>query len=149
MSMTTLRGGITDIIITIMTERHIYDTTLGKMLEILQSPIDGDTVLDTQHDRLQALSFVLIEICWGTSDTDIPTILIDNRLYLVKDLISIGSRIKRRLRQIGHHNCCILPTFRHLMQINQDFRIPMIKTDSLREEHRCVTVGVKCQHTIM
>ena len=51
--------------------------------------------------------------------------------------------------QIGHHDGCILTAFVHLVQVDKDFGIALIKMDALWEEHRCIAMGVKGQHAVV
>ena len=55
----TLRGRVTDIIVTIMAEGHIDNATISKMLQILQFPVKGDAILNAKHDALAASPFVI------------------------------------------------------------------------------------------
>ena len=51
---------VADVIIAVMTERHIDDAALGKVLQVLQLPIQRQTILDAQHDALPTLALVRI-----------------------------------------------------------------------------------------
>ena len=118
MGMLCFRSRIADIVITIMTECHIHNASIHKMLKILQLSIDGDTIFDTQHDTLQAHVFVHPQVVRRAGDTDIITILTDDDLNLIENAISKIPWIICGLRQIGHHDSSILTTFGHLVQIN-------------------------------
>ena len=145
-----------------MAESHIDDATIGKMTEVLQVPLDGQSILNAEHDALASFMLVHPEIIRRTGDANILLILGNNLLYLIKDEIGIvlGTshvEINNRgkglvclwLWQISHHDSSILTSFRHFLQINEDLRVTLVKVNPLREEHRGVAMGVEREHPIM
>ena len=149
MRVLCFRSRIANIVITIMTESHIYDTAIHKMLQILQLTVDSDTVLDTKHNALQALMLVHPEVARRVSDTYIIAVLTHNHLNLVENAISKGRRILGWLGQISYHDGSILTTFGHLVQIYKNLGVALLKVYALRKEHWCIAMGIECKHTIV
>ena len=58
---------IADIVVAIMAQGHIDDTTLGKMLQTIQMTIECQTVLNAQHDTFAPLLLIGIEVGRRTS----------------------------------------------------------------------------------
>ena len=152
----TAAGGVAEVVVAVMTERHIDDAALGEVLQVLQLTVEGQSVLDAEHDGLTAVAFVFVEVAWSAGDADILTVLLYNLLDLVKDEISIfeGSwNVERHLRgegladlrlwQISHHDGSVLTALGHLMEVDEDARITMVELYVLREEHRRVAMGVE------
>ena len=69
------------------------------MLQVGQLAVQGQSVLDAQHDALTALLLVGIEVCRRTGDTEICAILGHHLLYLVENQVGIG----RRPRDVEGH----------------------------------------------
>ena len=132
-----------------MAKGHIDDATIGKVLQILQFAIEGDTILNAQHDALATSPFIFPQFCRCTGNPHIITLLPDNSLYLIEDIICIGRGILGRLRQIGSHDGRVETTLGHLLQIDEDTWIALIESDALWEEHRGVAMGVERQNTIV
>lgn len=155
-------GTIADIIITIMAERDINDAALGEMLHVTDIVLQGETVLDAEHDALSAFPLIAVKIGRSTGYAEILAVLAHNLFYLVEDEVGILRRslyIKShlaaealaylRLWQVSYHRGSILMTIGHLMEINQDAGIAMIKLDALREEHRSITMGIERKDALM
>ena len=119
------------------------------MLQVLQLPVEGNTVLDAEHDTLDAGPFVGPELFRSTGDTYIVAVLFRDSLYLVEDSVSIGFGLLGRLGQIGHHDCSVQSSLRHLMQVHEYSRVPLVEVDALWKQHRCVAVGVKGQDPVV
>ena len=119
------------------------------MLQILQFAIDSDAILYTKHNTLQTLMLVHPKVARRAGDTYIIAILTHNHLNLVEDAIGICCRILGWLGQISHHDGCILPSFGHLVQINENLGIALLKVDSLGEKHRGIAMGIECEHTVV
>ena len=149
MGMLCFRSRIADIVIAIMTKSHIHDTSINKVLKILKFSIDSDTILDTQHDTLQPHVFVHPQVVRRAGYTNIIAVLTYDNLNLVEDAISISLGVIRRLRQISHHDGCILTTFGHLVQVYKNLSIAMVKVDTLWKEHWCVTMSIERQNPIV
>ena len=75
-----------------MTEGHIYDTALGEVLQVLQLAVEGQTILDTEHDRLPFVALVLIQVARGAGNAQISLVIGDNLLDLIEDKVSIFRR---------------------------------------------------------
>ena len=132
-----------------MAEGHIDDATISEMLQVLQFSVKGNTVLDAKHDAFTPCPLVLPQVSRSTGDAHIVAVISANGCYLVKDMIGIGSRILRRLWQISHHDRSIEAAFGHLGQINENARVALIETDTLREEHGRVAMGVEGENTVV
>ena len=63
-------GRVTDVVIAIVTQRHIDDATLGKMLQTFQLSIESKPILNAKHDAMATLLFIRIEVGRGTSYPD-------------------------------------------------------------------------------
>ena len=109
---------VTDIIIAIVAQRHIDNTTLSKVLQMLQLSINGKAIFYTQHDTMTTLLFVRIQVSRRTCDTKELLVFLHHRLNLVEDEVGILRRtchiegdLRRKslsllgLRKIGHHDC--------------------------------------------
>ena len=142
-------GRVADIIITVVAERHIDDTSLSEMLQVVQIAIKGNAILNAKHDELLAVVLLKYQQCGIFDDSHIILMLTDNLLYLVEDTVGIFGRILGRLRQVCHHDSGILATVSHLMQIDENTVVTLTEINPLREEHRSITVGVKGQHGFM
>ena len=155
-------GRVAYIVIAIVTQRHIDDSTLGKVLQTLQLPINGKAIFYTQHNAVATLLFVRIQVCRCTGNTQKILILLDHCLNLVEDEVGILRRachikgnLRRKglsllgLRKIGHHDGSILMTLRHLVKINKNARITTAEIDALREKHGCIAMGIKSQNTLV
>ena len=149
MGLVTLRGRVTDIIVAVMAEGHIDDTSISKVLQILQFPIKGDAILNAEHNALAACLLILPKIGRGTGNAHIVAVIIGDSLDLVEDVISISRGILRRLWQIGHHDRSIKPALSHLRQIDENAWVALVESDALREKHGCVAVGVESEHTVV
>ena len=155
-------GTIADIIITIMAERDINDAALGEMLHVTDIVLQGKAVLNTEHDALSALPLIAVKIGRSAGYAEILAVLAHNLFYLVEDEVGILRRslyieshlaaealAYLRLWQVSYHRGSILMTIGHLMEINQDAGIAMIKLDALREEHRSITMGIERKDALM
>ena len=155
-------GTIADIIITIMAERDINDAALGEMLHVTDIVLQGKAVLNTEHDALSALPLIAVKIGRSAGYAEILAVLAHNLFYLVEDEVGILRRslyieshltaealTYLRLWQVSYHRGSILMTIGHLMEINQDAGIAMIKLDALREEHRSITMGIERKDALM
>lgn len=78
-------GTIADIIITIMAERDINDAALGEMLHVTDIVLQGETVLDAEHDALSAIPLIAIKIGRSAGYAEILPVLAHNLFYLVED----------------------------------------------------------------
>ena len=120
------------------------------------------SVFYTQHNTLTTLPLVFIEIGWGAGNTQILTVGTYDLFYLVEDQVGIfrwSFHIERnqlreilsdlRLWEVGHHDNSILPSLVHLMQVDENPRVALLEMNTLREEHRCVAMGVKGKDTVM
>ena len=76
-------------------------------------------------------------------------ICILRRSFYIKFHLAAEALTLLWLRQISHHRSGILTPISHLVKINEDARVAMIKVNSLREEHRCIAMGVECENFIM
>ena len=85
----TAAGRVTDIIITIVAERHIDNAALGEVLQGLQLAVESQTVFDAKHDRFPAVALIFIQIAGGAGDAQIGLVVIDNLLDLVEDEVGI------------------------------------------------------------
>ena len=85
----TASGRVTKIVVTIMAERHIDNAALGKMLQVLQLAVEGQTVLNTKHDGLAAVALVLVEVARRAGNAQVGLVLADNLLDLVEDKVGI------------------------------------------------------------
>ena len=145
-----------------MAKGDIDDTTVCKVLDVLYLTIESQTILDTEHNTLAALLFVLPEVGRSSCYAEILQILLDNVLYLVENKVSIlrgtfdieGDILGKGLTilglwQVSYHDGCILTTFCHLMEVNEDAWVALLEVDTLREEHGCVAVSIERQHTIV
>ena len=155
-------GTIADIIITIMAERDINDAALGEMLHVTDIVLQGEAVLNTEHNALSAFPLIAVKIGRSAGYAEILAVLAHNLFYLVEDEVGILRRslyieshlaaealAYLRLWQVSYHRGSILMTIGHLMEINQDAGIAMIKLDALREEHRSITMGIERKDALM
>ena len=155
-------GTIADIIITIMAERDINNAALGEMLHVTDIVLQGETVLDAEHDALSAIPLIAIKIGRSAGYAEILPVLAHNLFYLIEDEVGILRRslyieshlaaealAYLRLWQVSYHRGSILMTIGHLMEINQDAGIAMIKLDALREEHWSITMGIERKDALM
>ncbi len=155
-------GTIADIIIAIMAERDINDAALGEMLHVADIVLQGEAVLNTEHDALSALPLIAVKIGRSAGYAEIIAVLTHDFLYLVEDEIGILQRSLHieghlaaealaylRLRQISHHGGSILMSIGHLVKIYEDAGVAMIELDALREEHRSITMGIERKDALM
>ena len=125
-------GTIADIIITIMAERDINDAALGEMLHVTDIVLQGETVLDTEHNALSAFPLIAVKIGRSSGNTQVVAVLAHDFLNLVEDEIGILQRSLHvegyfaaealaylRLRQVSHHGGSILMSVGHLVQIDE------------------------------
>ena len=120
-----------NIIITIMAERDINDdAALGEMLHVTDIVLQGETVLDAEHDALSALPLIAIKIggrvramlrYWLFLLT-ISSILSKMRsAYCAGPFTSKATLLLKlsaylRLWQVSYHRGSILMTIGHLME---------------------------------
>ena len=149
-------GTVADVVVAIVAEGDVHDATLGEMLHVGQVVFQGQSVLYAEHDTLPALSLVTVKVGGGTCDAEILIVLAHDFLYLVEDKVGILGRalhVERHLaaealaylglRQVGHHRGGILMAVGHLVQVHKNARVAMVELHALREEHRCVAMGVE------
>ena len=148
MGLRTL-GRVADIIVAIVAEGHIDDAAIGEVLQIRELTVEGDAVLDAEHDRLESLALVVPEVIGGAGERNSLCIVVHERLYLVEDMISVCSGVLRGLREVGHHDRCVLAPFVHLMEINEDARVALPNLHTFVEEHRGVAMRVEGEHAVV
>ena len=51
--------------------------------------------------------------------------------------------------QSGRIDCSVQSSLRHLMQVHEYSRVPLVEVDALWKQHRCVAVGVKGQDAVV
>ena len=142
-------GRVADIVVAVVAEGHVDDATLSEVSQTFDGAIEGDAVLDAEHDALQTLVLVTPEVCRGTGDGHCMGIRAYHLLDLVEDMIGILSGILRGLGEVGNHDGGVLTSFVHLMEIDEDARVALIDAHALGEEHRRVAVGVEGEHTVV
>ena len=76
-------------------------------------------------------------------------VITDDSLYLIEDIVCISLGVFGRLWEIGHHDCRVLTTLGHLVEIDKDTRIPLFEVDALGEKHRGVTMSVEGEDAIV
>ena len=91
-------GRVADVVIAIMTERDVDDAPLSEVLHIRQVVVQGQTILNAQHDALAALALVLVKVGGGTGNAQITTVAPHNVLYLVENQVGIELRSYSELR---------------------------------------------------
>ena len=72
-----------------MAQRHIDDAALGEVAQVVEAALEGVAVLDAQHDALSALVLVLPQVVGGAGYGDMLAMLVDDSLYLVKDVVGV------------------------------------------------------------
>ena len=149
MGVLCLRGRVADVIVAVVAEGHIDDATIGKVLQVLDLAVEGDAVLDAQHDRLAALALVLPEVGRGACNPHIVAVLLGDGLYLVEDIVGKGLGLFCGLGQVGHHDGRIETPLRHLVQIGEDTRVALDEADALGKEHRGVAMGVEGEDAVV
>ena len=82
-------GRIADKVVTIMTQGHIHNATLSKVLQILYVILDGKTVFNTQKDALLACFFVTDDILLCSSQSKAIRCAIYDLLDFIEDAVSI------------------------------------------------------------
>ena len=142
-------GRVADIVVAVVAEGHIDDAAVGEMAQSLDGAVEGDAVLDAEHDALQSLALVTPQVVGGACQGYAAGILAHHRLDLVEDLIGIFRGVLRGLGEVGDHDGGILTAFVHLMEIDEDALVALLDAHALGEEHRGVAVGVEGEHTVM
>ena len=158
----TAPAGVAQVVVAIMAQRDIDHAAFGKVPDVLELSAECQTVLDAQHDAFAAVALVLVEVAGGAGNTKVAVVLTYNFLDFIEDQVGILCRTLHvevylaregladfRLRQVGYHDSGILPALRHLVQVDENARVTLLKVNTLREEHRCVAMGVERQHTVV
>ena len=156
MGVVAARGGVADVVVAIMAEGDINHATILEMLQALQMAVEGEAVLDAEHDALQTTVLVEPEVVGGAGQGDIGTVLGDNLFDLVEDAVGkgrgpfdgLGVR-GEGLGQVGHHDGGVLTALGHLMEIDEDLGVALVEVDAFGEKHGGVAVGVEGEHTVV
>ena len=128
--------------------------------------VEGEAVLDAEHDALQTTVLVEPEVVGGAGQGDILAVLGDYLFDLVEDAVGKGGRVFDRLRgrgeglrQVGDHDGGVLSAFGHFMEIDEDLGIALVEVDTLGEtlgfaallckEHGGVAVGVEGEDAVV
>ena len=142
-------GRIADIVVAVVAEGHIDDAAISEVAQTLDRTIEGDAVLDAEHDALQSLALVTPQVVGGARQRYAVGILAYHLLDLVEDMIGKFGGVLRGLWEVGDHDGGILTTFVHLMEIDEDAHVALLDAYALGEEHRGVAVGVEGKHTVV
>ena len=62
------------------------------MLYVCHVVVQGQSVLNAEHNALAPLPLVFVQVAGGAGNTDIPTVVAHNLLDLVEDQVGIGHR---------------------------------------------------------
>ena len=149
-------GRVADVVVAVVAEGDIDDATVGKVAQMAEVVLDGETVFDARHDRFHPVLLVLPQflrvsgaaygVGMGAEDFVYAVeyhvgILMGRtgrqRGYLGKTLSRLG------LGQISHHGGGVEPSVGHLVQVYEDARVAGAEVHPLREEHGRVAVGVE------
>ena len=88
--------GVADIVVAIVAERDIDDTTLREMAHVGEVMVQRQSILNTEHDRFAAFALVLIEVCRGTGNATICS-----SLSKIRSAYWVGEREGCRVSDAG------------------------------------------------
>ena len=169
-------GRVADVVVTVVAERDINHATLCEVFYVLELMLQGEAVLDGEHDAFASLALVFVEVGRRTRYADVALVLLYDVLNFVEDEVGIDCRRKMvkcvckvwieafqsfdidlrgecladlRLREVGCHCNGILPSFGHLVQIVEYPRVTLVEPYALWKEHRRVAVCVECEYTLV
>lgn len=83
---------VANVIVTVVAKGDIDYSTLGKMLHILKSVLQCQTVFNSKHDAVAALPLVFVEVGRCASYAQVTIVGLYNFLNLVEDEVGIGRR---------------------------------------------------------
>ena len=87
---------VTDVVVAIVAEGHINDTTFAESFHITDVLANRITILDTQHNGLLALLLQSPEVIRRVGNIHSRTVLGCHLLNLRKNLIGFGSSVLQR-----------------------------------------------------
>ena len=148
-------GRVADVVVAIVAERHIDHASLAEFLHIGDVLSDGIAILNAQHDGFLARALETEDVFGAVGDIHRCAVLRHHLLYLSENLVGFGCGVDERfvvafqLLEVCHHDAGIEPSFRHLVQIDQDTRVARGEVDVLGKEHRGVAVGIECDDALV
>ena len=86
--------GVADIVVAVVTKRHIDDAAVGEVLQVADVALQRQSVLDGEHDALASLALVAIEVVGCASQRQIVGLRSHDAFYLVEDAVGVTRRGK-------------------------------------------------------
>ena len=146
-----------------MAEGDVDHAATGKVVEVGQVILQGQAVLNAEHDALATRPFVGPEVGGSAGKGEVIAIGSYNLLNTVEDAVGVslwrGSKVVGHyfpftvlvvpacLWQVGHHDGGVEPSLGHLMQVNEQTVVTGGEVDALGEEHGGVAMGIEGEHT--
>ena len=144
-----------ELVVSVMTESQIDDTSFAETLYIRDIFADSITVFNTEHNGFLSFSLQAVKVGWSVSYIYMILTLCHHGLDFIQNAVSLGSSSQQvfvgqsLLFQIGYHNRSIEAAFCHLVQVDQYLRVPTGKVDVLVEEHRGIAMRIEGQDAVM